>query len=163
MESSKFCVQSVEMKISSKICTDEMKTSTICHNYQIYHKNRICMSSGWARFLCHLYELFTLFLWTIYAICIEPLFMLCVPGGVFGSRTRPLTDARRGGLTWCTQAWSVDGHTGAVQPDHRGDRLGFLYYLEAQCLPSIYIYIYIYGRGNGSPRLPLVPRSPSQV
>jgi hypothetical protein len=38
----------------------------INHDYQIYHKNSMCMhaparvhgSSGWAGFLCHLYELF---------------------------------------------------------------------------------------------------------
>jgi hypothetical protein len=67
MEPSNFCVQSVETKISSKIYADTMETSTICHNYRIYHKNRICMhvlvhgSSGWTAFLCHLYELFMLF------------------------------------------------------------------------------------------------------
>jgi hypothetical protein len=31
---------------------------------------RVCTwSSGWMRFLCYLYELFTLFEWSIYAIC----------------------------------------------------------------------------------------------
>jgi hypothetical protein len=69
MEPSNFCAQSVEMKISSKICADAMESFTICHNYRIYHKNRVCMhaharvhgSSVWSRFLRHLYGLFTLF------------------------------------------------------------------------------------------------------
>jgi hypothetical protein len=30
-------------KMSSKICAHAMKTPTICHDYRIYHKNRICM------------------------------------------------------------------------------------------------------------------------
>jgi hypothetical protein len=45
---------------------------------------RMCTwSSGCAGFLCYLYELFTLFLWTIYVIYvkIEPQFMACVPYG----------------------------------------------------------------------------------
>jgi hypothetical protein len=67
-----------------------METHTICHNYRIYHKNRICMyalrmctwSSGWAEFLCYLFELFTLFVWTIYSIrAKKPQFMDCVPRG----------------------------------------------------------------------------------
>jgi hypothetical protein len=70
MEPSNFCAQSVETKMSSTICTRAMETATICYNYRIYHKNKICMhalarvhgSRGWARFLCHLYKLFTLFL-----------------------------------------------------------------------------------------------------
>jgi hypothetical protein len=33
----------VEMEMSSKICAHAMETPTICHNYRIYHKNRICM------------------------------------------------------------------------------------------------------------------------
>jgi hypothetical protein len=63
--------------MSSNICAHAIETTS--HNYRIYHKNRICMhapahvhgSSGWARFLCHLYKLFMLFMWIIYAICAE--------------------------------------------------------------------------------------------
>jgi hypothetical protein len=46
---------------------------------------RMCTwSSGSVRFLCFLYELFTLFMWTIDAICaknIEPQFIAGVPRG----------------------------------------------------------------------------------
>jgi hypothetical protein len=28
-------------------------------------------SSGWAEFLCYLYEVFTLSVWTIYTICVK--------------------------------------------------------------------------------------------
>jgi hypothetical protein len=66
-----FCAQ-----ILSKSWAHAMETLTICYNYRIYYKNRMCIhtsvrlneSSGRVRFLCHLYYLFTLFLWTVYAI-----------------------------------------------------------------------------------------------
>jgi hypothetical protein len=38
-----FCVYAIETKILSKICVHAVKTPTICPNYWIYHKNRICM------------------------------------------------------------------------------------------------------------------------
>jgi hypothetical protein len=64
----------MKTKISSKICVHSIKTSTICHNYLIYHKNkiymhataRVHMSSGCARFyviyinyFCELFMIFT--------------------------------------------------------------------------------------------------------
>jgi hypothetical protein len=92
MEPSNFCAHAMEIKMWSKICIHTIKTHTVCHNYRIYYKNRTCMhalsiytwSSDWAEFLCYLYELFMLFLWTIYAIHVktEPQFMACVPRGL---------------------------------------------------------------------------------
>jgi hypothetical protein len=41
--------------------------------------------------------------------------MTCIPRGGLGCWTGDLTDEHGGGLTWCTQAWSVGGHAGAVQ------------------------------------------------
>jgi hypothetical protein len=43
MKPSNFCVHVMEMKMSSKICVHAMETHTVCHNYWIYYKNRICM------------------------------------------------------------------------------------------------------------------------
>ena len=103
MESSNLCAHAVETKISSKIFTHTMETLTICHIYRIYHKNRTCMrvcvstwSSGWARFLCYLYELFTLFSWSIYAICAKNRTIIygVYPTRGLGCWTRGLTDAR---------------------------------------------------------------------
>jgi hypothetical protein len=60
-----------------------METHMICHNYRIYHKNRIFMHAlvdvvQWlGGRLCYLYELFTL-------LCkkTKPQFITCVPCGV---------------------------------------------------------------------------------
>jgi hypothetical protein len=61
---------------------------------------RMCTwSSGLAEFLCYLCELFTLFLWTIYAIYVKnrtTIYGLCSTREV-GYWTRSLTKARGGG------------------------------------------------------------------
>jgi hypothetical protein len=62
--------------MSSKICANAMETHMICHNYRIYHKNRIHIHAPvrvdvieWlVEFVWYLLEIFTLFLWTIYYI-----------------------------------------------------------------------------------------------
>jgi hypothetical protein len=72
-----FCTHVLETKMSSKICTHAMETHKICNNDLIYHKNMICMHAPacvdmvqWlGGILCYLYEIFTRFMWTIYAIC----------------------------------------------------------------------------------------------
>jgi hypothetical protein len=60
----------VEMKMPPKIIAHAMETLTICHNYRIYHKNRIYMhvpergtwSSGWAGFYAIFMNYFMLFM-----------------------------------------------------------------------------------------------------
>jgi hypothetical protein len=55
--------------MSCKICAHAIETPTICHNYRIYHENRICVHASarvdvvqWlSAFLCYLYEIFTQF------------------------------------------------------------------------------------------------------
>jgi hypothetical protein len=93
MESSNFCTHVMETKISSKIFTHAMETPMICHNYKIYHKNRICMQEpARVHVVQWLGEVFMLSLWTIYAISVKylcylrfaqkktwPQFMACVP------------------------------------------------------------------------------------
>jgi hypothetical protein len=92
MESSNFCTHVVKTKISSKIFTHAMETPMICHNYKIYHKNRICMQEpARVHVVQWLGEVFMLSLWTIYAISVKylcylrkktwPQFMVCVPCG----------------------------------------------------------------------------------
>jgi hypothetical protein len=72
MDSSNFCVHAMETKMSSKICVHAMKTPTICHNFWIYHKNKISMhaavhvhvdvvyaiSMNYLRYFCELFLLF---------------------------------------------------------------------------------------------------------
>jgi hypothetical protein len=76
MEPSNFCTHVVGTKISSKICALAMKTHTICHNYQIYHKIgyacmrlRVCTGPvagrgfyaifmNYLRYLCELFMIF---------------------------------------------------------------------------------------------------------
>jgi hypothetical protein len=81
----------------------------ICHNYRIYYKNKICMHAPthvhvvqWlGEVFYYLFELFTLFMWSIYAICakkIEPQFMACVPHG--GWDVGPRVWLTRGGEVW---------------------------------------------------------------
>jgi hypothetical protein len=128
MEPSNFYVHAVKTKIWSKICTHAMETPTFCHNYRIYHKNRICMlrmctGPGTGRgfyaisknYLRYFYELFML-----YPQKNRTQSMACIPHGWLGCWTGGLTEAHGGGLTWCTQAWGVGGCAGAVQPGRMG-------------------------------------------
>jgi hypothetical protein len=62
----------METKMSSKICVDAMKTPTICHNYRIYHKNRICMHApAHVHVIQWLGRVFMLSLRTIYTISVD--------------------------------------------------------------------------------------------
>jgi hypothetical protein len=65
-----------------------------------------------------------------------------------GCWTGGLTDARGGGLTWCTQAWGVGGRAGAVQLGRSVVRRGFQYtfpiYIDIESNMKIYhTFIYI--------------------
>jgi hypothetical protein len=158
MESSNFCTHTVKTKISSKICVHSMKTPTICHNYLIYHKNKIYMhatarlhmSSGWARFLCHLYKLFMIFTQKNKTIIygVHPIWGL-------GCWTIDLTDAR-GGV-------GPGAHRRGVWVlGHRGGRPGLPLPFVSPRL-SIYIsYIYIdptiYHLSHSLARVPTTPR-----
>jgi hypothetical protein len=54
-----------------------MKTPTICHNYRIYHKNRICMHArAYVHVVSWLGRVFMLSLWTIYTIFVDYLLYL---------------------------------------------------------------------------------------
>jgi hypothetical protein len=84
---------------------------------------RVCTwSSGWMRFLCYLYELFTLFEWSIYAICAKNKTTIYGMRPTRGMRcwTEGLNDAWGRGLIWCTQTWDIGGPVGAVQLGRRG-------------------------------------------
>jgi hypothetical protein len=130
MESSNFCAHAIETKMWSKICVHALKTHTMCHNYWIYHKNSICVhalrmctwSSVWVRFLFYLCELYTLFMWTIYAIHAKKTTIYgLLPTWKVGCWTGSLTDACGGGWpsawargrTW-QPAWGVGAYAGAV-------------------------------------------------
>jgi hypothetical protein len=109
MEPSNFCAHEVETKMSSKICAHVMETHTICRN------NRICMHAPgrvdvvqWpGRGLCYHYKLFTLFLWTIYAIYTK-------------NRNRNLWCASHAGLGVGPRVWltRVGGWHGAWRGAH---------------------------------------------
>jgi hypothetical protein len=108
---------------------------------------RVCTwSNGWVRFLCYLCELFTLFPWSIYAICAlrkkkhgHSLWRVSHAG--VGMLDRGF-DWRAGrGLTWCTHTSDVGGRAGVVQPGRRGGRSGLPLPFGSPKLPIYLIYI----------------------
>jgi hypothetical protein len=149
-----------KQKISSKICAHAMETLTICHNYRIYHKNRICKHAPldvvqWlGGVLCYLYELFKLFLSNIYAICakkIEPQLWLA-------SRMR--VGCWTSGFDWHAYVGRFDlmhggGRTRPHAPSCWVRSRGCLGLPAPIRSPGLPIFLYIY-----SPGLPVIRESP---
>jgi hypothetical protein len=60
----KFAHMQCKLSRSAIIIGSAIKIGYICMRLRVW-----MWSSGWAEFLCYVYELFTLFLLTIYIIC----------------------------------------------------------------------------------------------
>jgi hypothetical protein len=76
---------------------------------------------------------------TIYGVC---------PTRGLGCWTGGLTDARKRGLTWCTQTWDVGRRVGAVQLGRSGGRSWLPLPFESPGIPIYLLYIFIYMEGR---------------
>jgi hypothetical protein len=105
----------VETKMPPKIITHAIETSTIYHNYRIYHKNRIYMhapacgswSTGWPGFmLCTIYSISMNYLYYLRKKT-ESQIMVCFPceGLSVGPRVWLASVGRFDLVHWPTKRW----------------------------------------------------------